>query len=183
MCLGLLIGWLMWALNQNDPAARNSAEHPPSSSAPPDYGLGRLIIESVGLDVPLRTMSVVDGAIDPPGIDDAYVLDNHGALPRDGAGGTVFVAMHAVNRGTAPGNLVTDPASGTFAVQTGDQITVDGAAYQVDDTELRPKADTAADSGLWDPSIAGRLVVVTCLPNTAGGPATQNAVITAHRLG
>jgi sortase (surface protein transpeptidase) len=94
----------------------------------------------------------------------------------------VFVAMHAVNRGTAPGNLVTDPASGTFAVQTGDQITVDGTAYEVDSTELRLKEDTAADPRLWDPSITGRLVLVTCLPSAQGGAATHNAVVTAHRL-
>jgi hypothetical protein len=125
-------------------------------------------------------MSVVGGVIDPPGLEEAYVLDNHGAFPQGGADGTVFVAMHAVNKGSAPGNAVTDVATGRATVVVGDSVIADGVTYLVDAVDLVLKADATNDDALWDPSIKGRLVVITCLPNPGGGAATRNVVITAH---
>jgi hypothetical protein len=133
-----------------------------------DAPVGRLVIASAGLDVPLGVMVVEGGVVDPPDADRAYWLGNHGVAPADGASGTVFVAMHALDDGSGPGNRLADLQTGAVAVAVGDEVVVDGVGYSVTAVGVRAKGDVNADAGLWDPAVPGRLVVVTCVWNAAG---------------
>lgn len=138
----------------------------------------RLRVPAVGLDVELLAMMVGPGlVVDPPSHDAAFVLADHGVPPSRAAEGTVFVAMHAVNAGTAAGNALVDPAARTVLVSPGDVLEVDGVRFEVVETAVVGKTSVARDAGLWDPGAQGRVVVVTCMPVAGRAIARENVVV------
>ena len=44
-------------------------------------GRGRLVVPAADLNVPLGSVSVIDGAVTPPGFRSAYLLVNRGVVP------------------------------------------------------------------------------------------------------
>src|SRR5699024_8173753 len=79
----------------------------------------RFRVPSVGLDVPLGALTMVDKTITPPGITSAYRVRNLGVPLRKAARGTVFVAMHSLHDGVGPGNYLIDEKAGTARVKPG----------------------------------------------------------------
>ncbi|MCJ1714909.1 class F sortase [Curtobacterium sp. VKM Ac-2922] len=152
----------------------------PAASAAPS-GHGRFAAPSVGLDVPLGALDVVDGVIEPPGFTSAYWVRNLGVDPTAPASGTVFVAMHSLRAGgLGPGNALIDVAHARARIAVGAPITVDGTTYRVTRTETVTKQDIRSDAGVWA-DVPGRLVVVTCLQRPDGRRSVDNVVIEATR--
>ena len=152
----------------------------PSASATPT-GTGRFQSTSVGLDVPLGSLDVIDDELEPPGFTSAYWVRNLGVAPSDSADGTVFVVMHSLrNGGQAPGNALIDVENGRARIATGEAIVVDDVAYKVVDTETVDKTQISHDQSVWADT-PGRLVVITCLQRPDGAPSTENVVIEATR--
>lgn len=155
---------------------------PPPRASAPSAGHGRFVVDSVGLDVPLGSLDVADGVIDPPGATSAYWVRNLGVAPSAAPHGTVFVAMHSLRGGgVGPGNALIDVADGRARVTAGATITVDDVTFQVTRTEIVPKGDIRADARIWADT-PDRLVVVTCLQRPDGRPSVDNAVIEARRV-
>lgn len=137
----------------------------PSASPSPVIAEGRLRVPAVGLDAELRTMTVGTGrVVDPPSSDAAYLLVDHGVPPSRVSDGTVFVAMHALNAGGAPGNALTGPG-GEVRVARGDVVEVDGVVFEVERVLVAGKREVAADADLWDAGVPGRGVTVHDLPS------------------
>lgn len=147
-------------------------------AATPDDG-GRLIVDSVGLDVPLGSMNEADGVIVPPGFTSAYWVRNRGVSTADAATGTVYVVMHALRGGAVgPGNYITDVENQQSKLGAGDAIDVDGTRYTVYESHLISKSELPGVQEVWADT-PGRLVVITCLQHADGSPSTQNLVVTA----
>lgn len=143
----------------------------------------RLVVPSVGLNVPLGALNVVDGTITPPGFTSAYWIRNLGVGLQNAGTGTVFIAMHSVRGGgLAPGNYLIDVDRQKAKVAPGATIEVGGLTYTVTGSQAIAKTTIATDSSVWA-DIPGRLVLITCLqlpdPDT---PSIDNMVITATRL-
>lgn len=147
-------------------------------AATPDDG-GRLIVSSVGLNVPLGSMNEADGVIVPPGFTSAYWVRNRGVATAEATAGTVYVVMHALRGGAVgPGNYITDVENQRSKLAAGDTIDVDGTRYTVDESQLISKSELPHVSEVWSDT-PGRLVLITCLQHADGSPSTQNLVVTA----
>jgi hypothetical protein len=152
----------------------------PSASATPS-GTGRFQAPSVGLDVPLGSLDVVDNELEPPGFTSAYWVRNLGVSPTDSANGTVFVVMHSLrNGGEGPGNALIDVDDGKARIASGASIVVDDVEYHVVSSETVDKSQISGDQSVWADA-PGRLVVITCLQRPDGAPSTDNMVIEATR--
>lgn len=144
----------------------------------PAQGGPRLAIPSASLDVPLASLLAVDGEITPPGFTQAYGVRNLGVDAEHAADGTLYVVMHSVRHGNAPGNAVIDVDTGAVSVPDGAAIQVGDLHYTVTGSLTIGKDELASRSELWtdDP---GRLVLITCLQRTEGR-SVDNAVIIAQ---
>lgn len=137
---------------------------------------GLLRVPTVELSVPVGQVQVVDGVVNPPTSDAAYIVagygDPHGS-------GTVYVAMHSGRGVEAAGNALIDVDAGQARVSPGDALYLDGVAYRVNDVRLVDKAVLPDESDLWVP-VDGRLVLFTCLQRPEGR-SIQNVVVIAER--
>ncbi|WP_051671157.1 MULTISPECIES: class F sortase [unclassified Microbacterium] len=139
----------------------------------------RFAVPSVGLDVPLGGLDMVDGEITPPGFTSAYTVRNLG-VPDDPSAGTTYVVMHSIPApGVAPGNYLIDVADGRAAVPAGAQVLVGEKVYAVDSSYSVDKGELSAQSALWADR-PGRLVIITCQQLPSGARSVQNTVIEAH---
>ncbi|WP_461184274.1 class F sortase [Xylanimonas ulmi] len=138
---------------------------------------------SVGLDVPLGSLTEVDAQIVPPGFTTAYRVRNRGVDVEHAAEGTVYVVMHSLRgRGTAPGDYLADRETGASRLTPGDPLrVVDGGRaveYTVTSAELVDKDALPATAQVWTDE-PGRLVVITCMQRAGGEPSLQNLVVYA----
>lgn len=137
---------------------------------------GLLWVPSLALSVPLGQVQAVDGIVNPPTSDAAYVVsgygDPHGA-------GTVYVAMHSGRGVEAVGNALIDVEAGQARVAAGDDLYLDGVTYLIREVRLVDKSVLPDESDLWS-SVDGRLVLFTCLQRSSG-PSIQNVVVIAER--
>jgi len=139
----------------------------------------RFVVASVGLDVPLGELSVVDGDVTPPDFGSAFRIRDEGVPLVAAETGTVFVVMHSLRGGgVAPGNLLIDVDTGSAEVAVGATIQVGARTYTVQGWDTVDKSRLAATSDVWA-AVPGRLVVITCLQRVDGGPSVENMVITA----
>ncbi|MCI0158355.1 class F sortase [Leifsonia shinshuensis] len=139
----------------------------------------RLVVQSVGLNVPLGAINEVDGQIVPPGFSSAYWVRNMGVSIQERASGTVYVVMHSLrNGGVGPGNYLADVAHGRSRLANGATVALDGIEYAVTGSQLIDKAQIAANTVVWA-NTPDRLILITCLEHANGTPSTQNLVITA----
>jgi len=149
------------------------------SMRPSDTGAGRFLVPSVGLDVPLGSLTVVNNTITPPGFTSAYRLRNKGTSTQHPAAGTVFVVMHSLRGGgVGPGNYLINVEAGTARVQNGTKIEVDDVDYVVSGSQTITKTELANRADLWADA-PGRLIVITCLQTPSGRASVNNMVITA----
>jgi hypothetical protein len=143
-------------------------------------GSGRIVANSVGLNVPLGSLDAVDGVVTPPGFTSGYLIRNYGVTPARAGLGAVYVVMHSLRNGAiGPGNALIDVEHKRAKIKDGATITVDDVAYTVTSTQAVTKTQLP-DSSIWT---AGRneLIVITCLQRPEGGPSIDNMVITAKR--
>ncbi|WP_157417712.1 class F sortase [Nocardioides sp. Iso805N] len=142
----------------------------------------RFVAPSVGLNVPLGALTMVDDNITPPGITSAYLVRNLGVQPGRAKDGTVFVVMHSVHGGgIGAGDYLVDLAHGGSALKTGAIIDVGGVRYRVTGSMSLPKTQVPDRSDIWADT-PGRVVVITCLQNPDGTPATRNLIVEGHEI-
>lgn len=177
-----------WMLSQGLTDEQNTAgsqadvqlEEPPSETDVEEMQIealdGEFQIPSVGLDTGLETMSEVNGAINPPGLRNGYVVRNHGT-PDHPERGTTYVAIHSVQGAEMPGNTLIDVDAGEPTVEKGESITLQDRDYTVTDSYTVPKTDISGDDHVWADE-PGRLVILTCLQRSSGR-SVDNVVIEA----
>ena len=139
----------------------------------------RLRVPSVGLDVPVGSIRAVDGVINPPKFDRAYVVDNIGSSLDKNSDGTVFLVTHSVRRGFAPGNALIDVSEKRARVNVGDKIYVADNVFRVTGFENVARKSIADSPRIWE-NVPGRLVLITCMQRSNGKP-VENAVIFAQK--
>ena len=138
----------------------------------------RFTVPALAMDVPLGELSVVRSTLTPPGFVQAYRVRNLGVPLDRASAGTVYVVMHSVNKGFAPGNYLFDVPTARALVKPGDALSVGGVNYIVDGSQLIDKPDLPQAGRLWSDE-PGRVVVITCLQRTQGR-SLQNLIITGH---
>lgn len=128
------------------------------------------------LNVPLKTMPVRDGVVNPPTYEDAYLVEGYGSPYSPG---TSYVALHSA-RGlpSAAGNALIDPDTQTSTVEVDDRVIVDGLIYRVTEVRLIEQDVVVDESDIWE-QVDGRLVVFTCM-QLDRGPSVDNVVIIAE---
>ncbi|SMY03080.1 hypothetical protein BSP239C_03453 [Brevibacterium sp. 239c] len=160
--------------------AQIQLEEPPDKAEVEDMQIealdGDFQVPSVGLDTGLESMTEVNGAINPPGLHNGYVVRNHGT-PDHPERGTTYVAIHSVQGAELPGNTLIDVDAGTAAVETGESVTLQDRDYTVTDSYTVSKTDISGDDRVWADE-PGRLVILTCLQR-ASGRSADNVVIEA----
>lgn len=167
-------------MNGNQVRADQAVGSPELAAATPS-GLGRFSAPSVGLDVPLGALNVVNGRIEPPGFTSAYWVSNLGVSIDNASSGTVFVTMHSLrNGGVGPGNFLIDVDGQKAKIAEGSTITVDGVRYTTTKSETVAAASIGQDSAIWA-NTPNRLVVITCMQQLQGGVSVENLVIEATR--
>lgn len=140
----------------------------------------RFSVESVGLDVALGELTVVEGEITPPGFESAYLLRNLGVMPQHAVVGTVYVVMHSLSgKGVGPGNYLIDVNTQESMVAPGERVNVMGVEYRVLGAAVVHGDQLPEDDSIWA-DVPGRLVVITCMQGVDGGRSPDNVVITAE---
>ncbi|MCB9407616.1 MAG: class F sortase [Tetrasphaera sp.] len=155
---------------------------PPSKSRAIDSGQGRLIVPSVGLNVPLGALDEVDGEITPPGFTSAYLVRNLGTTIGKASSGTVYLVTHSLRGGAiGPGNYLIDVDRGTGSLAPGAIVEVSGLRYAITQSQSITKAQLPHAKTIWA-NTPGRLVLITCLQRSEGGPSIDNMVFTGTLL-
>lgn len=150
---------------------------------------GKLVIESLNLEVPLKGLEVPpESVIVPPTLTDAFVITNYGNL-QEKTSGAVFITMHAVVGGRAPGNYLfdtsTDPS--TVLIAEGDTVLADNQTYRVTKVSSMTKAEASKSTEVWGNREVrdGELVIITCLQQPGNSPnqhARDNLVVFAEQV-
>lgn len=193
VAVGLTVGW--WPHTDADPSPEGlmvadldgravQLEAPVTADAArdmnlqvPDETAPRLVIPDSGLDVGVGEVSTVGGEVNPPDFQHAFRIRDFG-VPVDSADqGAVFLVMHSVQGGRAPGNYVVDPDTLEPRLVPGDTVLLGRRPYKVTAVREVAKPDLATDP-IWQ-SMKGDLVIVTCLQRESG-PSLSNLVIEAR---
>ncbi|RFU19879.1 class F sortase [Geodermatophilus marinus] len=160
------------------PSSLPTARHTPSSAV-------RLVVPSVGLDLPLLGLTPRRGVIDPPLLTAGYWLEPYGAPvgAAERATNTLYVAAHSAGRGDDGFDPLLTPDHRGAAVGPGDVVEVrtpEGTvSYTVTGTQRVAKGALPDAAGVWESS-PGRLVLITCFQRADGREATENLVVVAE---
>jgi sortase (surface protein transpeptidase) len=160
------------------PSPSPVARYTPSSDV-------RLVIPSVGMDLPLLPMTPSGGTIDPPLLTAGYWIAPYGAPVGDAgeATNTLYVAAHSAGSGDDGFDpLIAGPgADGTLTA--GDVVEVrtptGTVRYTVRSTHRYGKDALPGADEVWE-VVPGRLVLVTCFQRADGREATENLVVVAE---
>ena len=152
-----------------------------SPEAEPDWSAsaGRLVIDTVGLDIELSSLKPVGGTINPPDQERAFVIIAPGFGTLHNPAKTTFIAIHS-GRGTnltAAGNALVNRITGSSTLSPSDILRVDGEAFIVRKTATAEKSALPAD--VFDNTYD--LVIVTCQQYADGRP-SRNSLIYTDRL-
>lgn len=176
-------------------AATSGAPDATSSSAPPSSPEARwtpasdtrLVVPSVGVDLPLLGMTPDGDTINPPLLTAGYWIEPYGA-PVGAAGdadNTLYVAAHSAGRGSDGFDpLIADGGEGS-TVAPGDAVEVrtpsGTVTYAVTSTHRYGKEELPGATEIWEVS-PGRLVLITCFQRADGREATENLVVVAEAV-
>jgi hypothetical protein len=148
----------------------------------------RLVVPSVGVDLPLLGMTPDGGHIDPPMLTAGYWIEPYGAPVGAAADAenTLYVAAHSAGRGDDGFDpLISDDGEGS-TLAAGDVVEVRGpsgtVAYTVASTHRYAKDALPGAAEVWEVS-PGRLVLITCFQRADGREATENLVVVAEAAG
>lgn len=146
-----------------------------SSSA----GRFRVLHHPAALNVPLKSMPVTDGVVNPPTHEDAYLIEGYGTPHGEG---TTYVAMHS-GRGLpeAAGSALIDTETGEATLDGGELLFVDGVTFRVSEVRVLGKGSVAGEEDLWQ-QVDGRLVVFTCIPLDSGPGVNHVVVVIADQI-
>lgn len=137
-----------------------------------------MVMAATGLDVPLGEVSAFQGQITPPSFTSAFRVRGAGVDLAHADQGTVFVVMHSVAGGRAPGNYLLDPDTLDPKVSVGMEIEAGPDTYTVTGVHQAAKDELASASEVWA-NTPGRLVVITCVQR-ASGESVNNLIVEAN---
>lgn len=145
----------------------------------------RLVVPSVGIDLPLLGMTPDGGTIDPPLLTAGYWIEPYGAPvgAAGDAGNTLYVAAHSAGHGSDGFDpLIAEGGEGS-TLAAGDVVEVRTPSgtvnYAVTSTHRYAKDDLPGATEIWEVS-PGRLVLITCFQEDDGREATENLVVVAE---
>lgn len=137
----------------------------------------RFKIPSAGLDVPLGKVNEVNNLIRPTNYTSVFYVANRGVPYNKTNKGTTYIVTHALDDGgVAPGNFLIDSNTKKVRVSKGTEIYTGDKKFKVTDSFRAGKSLIAKNNKIWDASIKGRMVIITCFPNS-----NDNQVIIAQR--
>lgn len=155
-----------------------AARYTPSSDV-------RLVVPSLGMDLPMLPMTPDGDTIDPPLLTAAYWIEKYGAPSGDAAGATntLYVAAHSAGHGSDGFDpLIADDGRGS-TLSAGDVVEVrtptGTVRYTVTSTHRYGKDELPGAGDVWEVS-PGRLVLITCFQRDDGSIATENLVVVAE---
>ncbi len=164
--------------------APGTASPSPAASFTPSSDV-RLVIPSVGLDLPLLPLTPSGGTIDPPLLTAGYWIEPYGAPVGDAAEATntLYVAAHSAGSGDDGFDpLIAGGGAGT-TLASGDVVEVrtptGTVRYTVQSTHRYGKDALPGTDEVWQVA-PGRLVLVTCFQRADGREATENLVVVAE---
>ncbi|MBP3088543.1 hypothetical protein EML15_05205 [Corynebacterium sp. sy017] len=135
------------------------------------------IIDSVGLNVPLGTLTSYNGVIEPVNYTSAFVVADYSPGYVNSEDGSVIVVAHALDgAGKAPGNYVVDPNTGAPLANIGDRIVVGSKTYEITDQRSILKDEIPNSDLVWAEE-PGVMHFITCVPHR-----NENLVITAKEV-
>ena len=145
----------------------------------------RLVVPSLGIDLPLLPVTPSGDTIDPPLLTAGYWIEPYGAPVGDAAEATntLYVAAHSAGYGGDGFDplIAGDGAGSTLAA--GDVVEVrtptGTVRYTVGSTRRYGKDELPDADEVWKVS-PGRLVLITCFQRADGREATENLVIVAE---
>ena len=145
----------------------------------------RLVVPSVGIDLPLLGMTPAGGTIDPPLLTAGYWIEPYGAPVGTAAEAqnTLYVAAHSAGYGSDGFDpLISDGGEGS-TLAAGDVVEVRGPSgtvtYTVTSSHRYGKDELPGATEVWEVS-PGRLVLITCFQRADGREATENLVVVAE---
>ena len=145
----------------------------------------RLVVPSVGIDLPLLGLTPDDGTINPPMLTAGYWIEPYGAPVGSAAeaDNTLYIAAHSAGYGSDGFDplIADDDAGSTLAA--GDVVEVrtpsGTVSYTVTGTDRYGKEELPGATEVWEVS-PGRLVLITCFQQADGREATENLVVVAE---
>jgi hypothetical protein len=148
----------------------------------------RLVVPSLGMDLPLLPMTPSGDTIDPPLLTAGYWIQPYGAPVGDAdeATNTLYVAAHSAGHGDDGFDpLIADGGTGS-TLSAGDVVEVrtptGTVRYTVQSTHRYGKDELPGADEVWEVS-PRRLVLVTCFQRADGRVATENLVVVAEAQG
>ena len=173
------------------PASSGPRSEVPGAAAPPTAARYtpssdvRLVVPSLGVDLPLLPMTPSGDTIDPPLLTAGYWIEPYGAPVGDAAQSTntLYVAAHSAGYGADGFDpLIGDDGVGS-TLAPGDVAAVrtptGTVRYTVQSTHRYGKDELPGAEEVWEVS-PGRLVLVTCFQRADGREATENLVVIAE---
>jgi sortase (surface protein transpeptidase) len=145
----------------------------------------RLVVPSVGIDLPLLGMSPDDGHIDPEMLTAGYWIDSYGAPVGTAAEAenTLYVAAHSAGRGDDGFDPLISADGEGSTLAAGDVVEVrtptGTVPYTVTGTHRYGKEELPGAEEIWEVA-PGRLVLITCFQRADGREATENLVVVAE---
>ena len=166
--------------------ARGTATPSPVARYTPSSDV-RLVVPSLGMDLPLLGMTPPGDTIDPPLLTAGYWIEPYGAPMGDAAeaANTLYVAAHSAGYGDDGFDpLIADDGAGS-TLAAGDVVEVRTSTgtvrYTVQSTHRYGKDELPGAAEVWEVS-PGRLVLVTCFQRADGREATENLVVVAEAV-
>ena len=158
-----------------------AARYTPSSDV-------RLVVPSLGMDLPLLPMTPSGDTINPPLLTAGYWIEPYGSPVGDAAEATntLYVAAHSAGHGDDGFDpLIADDGTGS-TLASGDVVEVrtptGTVRYTVQSTRRYAKDALPDADEVWEVS-PGRLVLITCFQRADGRKATENLVVVAEAQG
>ena len=148
----------------------------------------RLVVPSLGMDLPLLPMTPHGDTIDPPLLTAGYWIEPYGAPVGNAAEATntLYIAAHSAGYGDDGFDplIAADGRGSTLAA--GDVVEVrtptGTVRYTVTSTHRYAKDALPDADEVWEVS-PGRLVLITCFQRADGRKATENLVVVAEAQG
>jgi hypothetical protein len=174
------------------PRSGAPSEAAPTPSVPPARYTPssdvRLVVPSLGVDLPLLPMTPHGDTIDPPLLTAGYWIEPYGAPVGSAAEATntLYIAAHSAGYGDDGFDplIAADGRGSTLAA--GDVVEVrtptGTVRYTVQSTRRYGKDELPDADEVWEVS-PGRLVLVTCFQRADGSIATENLVVVAEAQG
>lgn len=152
------------------PAATDSAQTPVAAAPAVEAPAVETPTSAPVLEIETTGTMPFSPALEPPHFDDVMRIVDPEAGYTTSADSTAFILGHSRTpwRGHSPGNDWHD-------LQVDDIVTVDGVKMRVAQRFEVAKTAIADVPGLWK-HVAGRVVLITCVPKVSGAVATENLV-------